>query len=63
MPIIGIEMFEGRNTDQKRACAEAVTRAWCDTCAGTPQMVTVVFTDVSKSDWATAGRLASDPKV
>jgi 4-oxalocrotonate tautomerase len=56
-------MFEGRNTDQKRACAEAVTRAWCDTCGGTPQMVTVVFTDVSKSDWATAGRLASDPKV
>ena len=47
MPSIRIEMFEGRNTDQKRACAEAVTRAWCDTCGGTPQMVTVVFTDVS----------------
>lgn len=62
MPIIRIEMFEGRTPDQKRACAEAVTKAWCDTCGGTPQMVTVVFTDVAKHDWATAGRLASDPK-
>jgi len=43
MPIIRIEMFEGRTPDQKRACAEAVTKAWCDTCGGTPQMVTVVL--------------------
>lgn len=62
MPVIRIEMFEGRTTDQKRACAEAVTKAWVDTCGGTPSAVTVIFTDVAKSDWATAGRLASDPK-
>lgn len=63
MPIIRIEMFEGRSTDQKRACAEAVTKAWCHTCGGTPAGVTVVFTDVAKSDWASGGRLASDPKA
>lgn len=62
MPIIRVEMFEGRTRDQKRACAEALTQAWYDTCGGTPQMVTVVFTDLHKDDWATAGRLASDPK-
>lgn len=62
MPIIRIEMYEGRSTDQKRACAEAVTKAWCDTCGGTPAAVQVIFTDVAKSDWATAGKLASDPK-
>ncbi|NBZ86301.1 4-oxalocrotonate tautomerase [Stagnihabitans tardus] len=62
MPVIRIEMFEGRTTDQKRACAEAVTKAWVETCGGTPQSVTVIFTDVAKSDWATGGRLASDPK-
>ena len=62
MPVIRIEMFEGRSTDQKRACAEAVTKAWVDTCGGTPQSVTIIFADVAKSDWATAGRLASDPK-
>ena len=61
MPIIRIEMFEGRSVAQKRACAEAVTKAWCDTCGGTPSRVSSVFTDVAKQDWATAGRLASDP--
>jgi 4-oxalocrotonate tautomerase len=39
-----------------------VTKAWVETCGGTPQAVTVIFSDVAKSDWATAGRLASDPK-
>lgn len=62
MPVIRIEMFEGRTVEQKRACAEAVTKAWVDTCGGTPQSVTILFGDVAKHDWATAGRLASDPK-
>ena len=43
MPMIRIEMFEGRTADQKRACAEAVTKAWCDTCGGTPQSVQIIF--------------------
>lgn len=63
MPIIRVEMFEGRRLDQKRACAEALTKVWCGTCGGTPQMATVAFTDLAKHDWATAGRLASVPKV
>lgn len=62
MPVIRIEMFEGRTTDQKRACAEAVTKAWVETCGGTPGSVTIIFSDVAKSDWASAGKLASDPK-
>lgn len=62
MPVIRIEMFEGRTHDQKRACAEAVTRAFCDTCNAPPASVHIVFTDVAKSDWAVAGRLCSDPK-
>ncbi len=63
MPVIRIEMYEGRTVEQKRACAEAVTKAFCDTCAGTPASVTIIFTDVAKSDWGSGGRLASDPKV
>lgn len=62
MPVIHIEMLEGRTSEQKRACAEAVTKAWCDTCGGTPQGVTIIFSDVPKSDWAIAGRLVSDRK-
>jgi 4-oxalocrotonate tautomerase len=62
MPMIRIEMFEGRTSEQKRACAEAVTKAWVETCGGTPQSVQIIFSDVAKSDWAIGGRLASDPK-
>jgi 4-oxalocrotonate tautomerase len=62
MPVIRIEMFEGRTVEQKRACAAAVTQAWVDTCGGTASSVTIIFSDVAKQDWATGGKLASDPK-
>jgi 4-oxalocrotonate tautomerase len=62
MPIIRVEMFEGRTADQKRACAKALTQAWVETCNGSPDQVIVVFSDLARDDWATGGRLASDPK-
>lgn len=60
MPMIRIEMFEGRTEAQKRACAEAVTKAWVETCNGNPDAVHVIFTDIAKNDWATGGKLMSD---
>jgi 4-oxalocrotonate tautomerase len=60
MPIIRVDMFAGRTPDQKRAFAKAVTDSFVETCGGTPQSVQVIFTDVQKGDWATAGRLATD---
>jgi 4-oxalocrotonate tautomerase len=62
MPVIRIEMFEGRTQEQKRACARAVTAAWVETCGGTPESVTIIFADVAKADWASGGRLAVDPR-
>ena len=61
MPMIRVEMFPGRTSEQKRDFAKAVTDSFVKICGGTPQSVQIVFTDVEKSDWATAGRLASDP--
>lgn len=62
MPVIRIEMFEGRTVDQKRACAAAVTKAWAETCNGAPDQVIVIFEDLKRENWATGGRLAVDPK-
>jgi len=62
MPIIRIELLEGRTVDQKRACAEAVTAAFLATCGGRPEAVAVIFTDVAPHDWASGGKLFSDPK-
>ncbi len=62
MPMIRIEMFEGRTVEQKRACAKALTQAFVETCGGTPEALQIVFVDVQKQDWAFGGRLGCDPK-
>ncbi len=61
MPTINIQLFEGRTLDQKRAFVEAVTKVTVDTLGGTAAGVQVIFTDVKRENWATGGRLASDP--
>lgn len=61
MPFIHVRLFEGRTTEQKRAFAEAVTRDAVTHLKCTPESVDIVFDDVKKSDWASAGRLMSDP--
>jgi 4-oxalocrotonate tautomerase len=60
MPIIRVEMYQGRTRDQKRALAMELTEAFIRTCGSTPDQVIVVIDDVDKEDWATAGVLAAD---
>ena len=59
MPMIRVELFPGRTTEQKAAFAQAVTDAFVTHCKGTPESVQIVFQDVARSDWAMAGKLAS----
>lgn len=64
MPIIRVELFEGRTTEQKREYAKALTEASVRVLGIDPGAVDVIFTDVRKGDWATAGVLWSDkPKA
>lgn len=60
MPTIHVQLFAGRTVEQKRALAQALTDATVRTLGGSPDAVDVVFTDVQKHDWATAGQLWSD---
>lgn len=60
MPMIRVEMFEGRTHEQKQALAKELTDAFVRAAGGTPEAVQIVMTDVAKSDWAVAGKLASD---
>ncbi len=61
MPLIQVSMFAGRTPEQKRAFAQALTEAAVRTIGATPDSVDIIFTDVDRGDWATAGRLWSDP--
>jgi 4-oxalocrotonate tautomerase len=60
MPTIRVELFEGRTADQKRALAKALTEAAVRTLGGSADSVDVIFYDVRREDWATAGVLWSD---
>ena len=60
MPIIRVEMFPGRTTDQKRAMVRELTDSFIRTAGGNPQGVHVVITEVDPGDWGSGGVLASD---
>jgi 4-oxalocrotonate tautomerase len=62
MPVINVQLLEGRTTEQKRAFVKAVTEAICLTLDCSPQSVNVIIQDVRREDWATAGKLWSDAK-
>ena len=60
MPVIRVEMIEGRTVEQKRALAEELTDAFVRTCSGNADSVYVVIDDIKKEDWAVAGKLITD---
>lgn len=60
MPAIHVQLFAGRSINTKRALAQALTDAAVGVLGCSPGAVDVIFTDVQKHDWATAGRLWSD---
>lgn len=60
MPIIRVEMYEGRTIEQKRELAEVLTRESCRILRCSPDQVHVVIENISKENWALGGKLASD---
>jgi len=60
MPLIRVEMFEGRSTDQKRELVEALTRETARVCKCSPESVIILIQDVKKSDWGVGGQLCSE---
>lgn len=61
MPIVRIEWFKGRTNDQKEAVAKAITEVMQTHAQVKPESLIIVFDDVERDNWATAGRLASRP--
>ncbi len=61
MPTLRVELFAGRTLEQKRALAQALTEATVKTLGGSADSVDVIFCDVERHDWATGGKLWSDP--
>jgi 4-oxalocrotonate tautomerase len=62
MPTYHIEMLEGRTIEQKKKLAEAITRVTVEILGGKPESVDILITDVKPENWATGGKLWSEPR-
>jgi 4-oxalocrotonate tautomerase len=60
MPIINVEMLEGRTVDQKRLLAHELTDAFVRSCGGDTANVRVLIREVAPDDWAIGGTLVAD---
>jgi 4-oxalocrotonate tautomerase len=62
MPTYHIEMLEGRTVSQKKKLAEEITRVTVEVLGGSPESVDILITDVKRENWATGGKLWSEPR-
>ena len=62
MPIVTINLIEGRSVEKKRALVKEVTDAICKTVDVTPDHVRIILQDMERHDYAVAGKLNCDKK-
>lgn len=59
MPVITVEMFSGRTTEQKRDLAKVLTEGYVAVCGGKPESVHIIFHDVDRANWSVGGKLCA----
>ena len=62
MPTYHIEMIEGRTIEQKRKLVQEITRVTVEVLGGSPESVDILITDVKRENWATGGKLWTEPR-
>ena len=60
MPIVTIELIEGRTVDQKREMAKKITNIIKEVAKVSEESVEIIFHDMKKENFAKAGKLAMD---
>jgi 4-oxalocrotonate tautomerase len=60
VPIIVVNIKEGRTLDQKRAMVTSVTDAVCKTMEVTPAQVRIIINEMAHDNFAIAGTLVCD---
>ena len=62
MPTYHVEMMEGRTVEQKKKLVAELTRVSVEILGGVADSVDVIITDVKRENWATGGKLWSEPR-
>jgi 4-oxalocrotonate tautomerase len=60
MPVVTVELWEGRTIEQKRALCRAITDAMVEHAGARPDALHVIIHEVPKEDWALGGVLGPD---
>jgi 4-oxalocrotonate tautomerase len=60
MPIVQVELLEGRTVEQKRVLVEKVTQAIVESVGAPAENITIIIRDMPKENYAKAGKLAWD---
>lgn len=60
MPVVTIQMAEGRSLDQKRRVVQEITRSIAETFQVDPGIVTVLIQELKKENIAKSGVLLSE---
>ena len=59
MPVVIVEMWEGRTAEQKEKLIKSLTRAFEESLGTKAESLHVVIHDVPKNNWGTKGEQAS----
>lgn len=60
MPVIRVEMFEGRSLEQKRELVEVMSKEMARITGCSVESIYVVIDEVKKENWGAGGELCSD---
>ncbi|MDQ7828063.1 MAG: 2-hydroxymuconate tautomerase [Armatimonadota bacterium] len=60
MPVVTVEMWEGRTLEQKRRLVAAITEAMVRHAGASADHLHVIIHEVPRHNWARAGVLGSD---
>ena len=62
MPTYHVEMMEGRTLEQKKKLVAEITRVSVEVLGGAAESVDIIITDIKRENWATGGKLWSEPR-
>lgn len=60
MPIVTVQMIEGRTDEQKKALVESVTNSVTENTGAPKEAVTVVIEEINKQNYGVAGKRLID---
>ena len=57
MPVITIDILDGKTEKQKQQLVEKITDAVCEITQCPREVVTVIFHDIPRTNWGSGGKL------